>query len=93
MDRLSQINVFGLNEYDLQRILRENVNALEVKNSDTLDFVRSQQMPSAVKIELANQVRRNASEVLYVLSISNNKADLQTYIDTSPLFRGAGAPS
>lgn len=91
MDKLNQINVFGLNEYDLQRILRENINALGKENSDMLSFVRSQSLPTPMKLGLVQQVQSNAAEVLYILSISSNQTDLQTYINTSPLFRGGAS--
>lgn len=85
-----KIKLIDMNDYDEQRILRENINILEQKNTAVLNFVANDgQLPNDVILEFVNQVGDNAAEIMYILSVSDtSNFDLTTYLDQSPLFRG-----
>lgn len=85
-----KIKLIDMNDYDEQRILRENVNILEKKNNEILNFIATDgRIPDDMMLDLLTQVSSNAAEIIYTLSsMDTSNFDLGTYLDNSPLFRG-----
>jgi hypothetical protein len=84
-----KIKLIDMNDYDEQRILRENVNILEKQNNEILNFIATDgRIPDDMMLDLLTQVSSNAAEITYTLSsMDTSNFDLGTYIDNSPLFR------
>jgi hypothetical protein len=84
-----KIKLIDMNDYDEQRILRENVNILEKKNTDILAFVDDDgRIPDDMMLDLVQQVNDNAAEIVLILSATDTtNFDLDSYLANSPLFR------
>jgi hypothetical protein len=90
VDSLNKIKITDMNEYDAQRILRENTLILEGRNDLILQNLDDGDIPPDLVMNFADEVADNAAEILYTLSITDDNVDLQTFVDTSPLFRNGG---
>jgi hypothetical protein len=84
-----KIKLIDMNDYDEQRILRENANTLEKKNDAILHFIETDgRIPDDMMLGLLQQVNDNAAEIVHTLSATDtSNFDLDSYLVHSPLFR------
>lgn len=77
------------NDFDIERLLKNNVDSLDAENVQRMDFIEENQteLNPAIIVEFAESIENNAAEMLYVTSILHHTNDIYTYFSKGPLFR------
>lgn len=89
MSSFQKLRLQEFNDFDLERILKENIDKLELETGDLISFITEFQDSAPVELieNSAISAQNNAGEVMYVTSILHHDDDIYSYFTGGPLFR------
>lgn len=84
-----KLRLVEFNSFDIERLLKENVDTLEEENNSILEFIESSgdELPSDVIVEFSETVEDNTAEEIYILSLTHHAENIYNYFAGGPLFR------
>lgn len=89
VERYDRLRLQEFTSFDIERLLKNNADAITEENEHRLDFVERNQAeysPEIIK-EFVESIQNNAAEAVHVISILHHTDDIYSFFANRPLFR------
>lgn len=89
MRNYQKLRLTEFNHFDIERLMKTNVDTLDNENKETLQFIKEKEeiLPQEVVNEFVETVEDKASEMIYVLSVLHHTENVYAFFTDGPLFR------
>jgi hypothetical protein len=89
MKNYQKLRLTEFNQFDIERLMKTNIDKLEAENVETLQFINNGKdfLPQIVVNEMVETIEDKSAETTYIASVLHHTDDIYSFFRDGPLFR------